>query len=363
MSKKPSLVIAGGGTGGHVLAGIAVADAWRARFGADAPVTFVGAQGGIEERLVPKAGYPLRLLKVGALNRVSLARRLKTFLQLPVSFLTSWRFLRESRPVAVLGVGGYASGPLVLVARLATGAQTAILEQNSVAGFTNRVLGRIVHWVFCAFPGTRAFGDRKVKTTGNPVRAQMVRMPAAPIEPFTIFIFGGSQGAQGINTLILDTVAELGADAKAIRWIHQTGEKDYARVHEGYKKMGVEARVEKFIDDMASCYRTASLVVCRSGSGTLSEVAAVGRAAVLVPFPLASDNHQEHNARVFSDRGAAILMRQAETKGPDLARLVRELRADPSRVRAMETKMAEMFRPGSAQNLVAALAEASRVDA
>lgn len=361
MSKPKLLMIAGGGTGGHVLAGIAVADAWMSAYGgadrSGARVVFVGARGGIEERLVPKAGYPLLLLKVGSLNRVSWSRRLRTLFELPLALLTSLGWIISHRPSAVLGVGGYASGPLVLMARFLPGTFTAILEQNSVPGFTNRMLGRVVHRVFCAFPGMEArFGARKVQLTGNPVRSQMVRLTPAVRDPFTVFIFGGSQGAQGINTLVLDALPLLKEWGISVRWIHQTGEKDFERVRQGYAAAGVPARVEKFIDDMLACYREASLVICRAGSSTLSEIAAVGRASVLIPLPTASDNHQEHNARAFSDRGAALLVRQQDSKGKDLARVIRDLHSAPARIAEMEAKVVSLAQSGSAAQVASALA-------
>ncbi len=196
------LIIAGGGTGGHVLAGIAIADEWIATTGGDREdVLFVGASGGIEEKLVPRAGYRLELLSVGALNRVSVARKIKTLFQLPVSLFKSAWIVVSFRPKAVLGVGGYASGPLVLMARLKGfwwGVRTAILEQNTVPGLTNRILGRVTHRVFCAFPGTeKGFPKGKPIVTGNPVRSSMKTFPSASRDPFTIFVFGGSQGAAG----------------------------------------------------------------------------------------------------------------------------------------------------------------------
>lgn len=350
------LMVAGGGTGGHVLAGVAVADAWRARF-PESQVIFVGAQGGIEEKLVPRAGYPLQLLKLGSLNRVSLVKKLRTVFLLPFSLIRSALFLLAFRPHAVLGVGGYASGPLVLMARFLSAfgllsAKTAILEQNSIAGMTNRILGRLVDRVFCTFPGMEFQFGGKVLLTGNPVRAAFKPLTPAARDPFTIFIFGGSQGALGINTLVLEALP-LFADVKEhLRFIHQTGERDYDRVVEGYKKAGVEARVEKFIHDMASAYAEASLVICRAGSSTLSEIAAVGRAAVLVPFPFASDNHQEKNARVLVDRGAAFLLLQQRSNGMDLARIVRKLYQEPATLSKMEEAVKAFHRPAAAQEIV-----------
>lgn len=366
-----TLVIAGGGTGGHVLAGVAIADAWKKAFEPNCRILFVGAQGGIEERLVPRAGYPLELLELGSLNRVSAARRIKTLFQLPLCFLRSMSILRHTRPDVVLGVGGYASGPLVLTARLMrifglSRAKTAILEQNSVPGMTNRILGKFVDRVFSAFPGTEThFGAGKTEVTGNPIRAAIEELAShtaapAPKEPagkFTVFIFGGSQGALGINTMVLESLPYLKSRIGEINIVHQTGEKDYERVRAGYAKAEVHARVEKFIYEMPEMYSKSSLIICRAGSSTLSEIAAAGRASVLIPFPQAADNHQEHNARVFSDIGAAELLLQGPSKGEELARVMTSFLDHSEKQREVETKVRQFHRPKAAERIVERLAE------
>jgi UDP-N-acetylglucosamine--N-acetylmuramyl-(pentapeptide) pyrophosphoryl-undecaprenol N-acetylglucosamine transferase len=368
-----SLIIAGGGTGGHVLAGVAVADSWKQSYGEDARILFVGARGGIEEKLVPRAGYPLELLELGSLNRVSLSRKLKTLFQLPLSLFKSAQIILKQRPDAVLGVGGYASGPLVLMARVLalfglSHAKTAILEQNSVPGLTNRILGRAVHQVFSAFPGMeKHFNPGKLQVTGNPVRAAVVeagsRAIAGDSEIFTVFVFGGSQGAIGINTLVLDALPFLKDRLSRLRFVHQTGEKDFERVKQAYSESGVLARVEKFIYDMPEVYMEASLVVCRSGSSTLSEIAAVGKPSVLVPFPFASDNHQEHNARIFTNAGAAFLLVQSKATGEDLAKIIRELMDHPNQREELGKRVRSFFKPDSAGEIRRALAKASGAQA
>ncbi|HLD99617.1 MAG TPA: undecaprenyldiphospho-muramoylpentapeptide beta-N-acetylglucosaminyltransferase [Bdellovibrionota bacterium] len=365
--RPPTLIVAGGGTGGHVLAGIAVADAWRSRFGAtlSAPVLFVGARGGIEEMLVPRAGYPLELLQLGSLNGVSLKRKLKTLLQLPLALSRSAAILLRHRPDAVIGVGGYASGPLILVARILSilrvlRCRCAILEQNSVPGFTNRILGTVVEMVFCAFPGTEGRFRTRAILTGNPIRSSMRLLPSANREPFTIFVFGGSQGALGINSLVLDALPLLEDMKEKLRIIHQTGERDYERVVKGYQDARFEARIEKFIHEMPAVYESASLLICRAGSSTLAEIAAVGRAAVLVPFPFASDDHQQKNAEVFANAGAARLMRQIEPNrgtGRELASVIRHLIAHPVEISDMEKAATLFCRPNAAADIVKNLAE------
>ncbi|MBC7693457.1 MAG: undecaprenyldiphospho-muramoylpentapeptide beta-N-acetylglucosaminyltransferase [Methylotenera sp.] len=353
--KNPTLIVAGGGTGGHVLAGIAIADAWKITY-PQSKIIFVGAHGGIEEKLVPRAGYPLELLSLGSLKRVSLARKLRTAVQLPLSLLKSAVILLRDRPAGVIGVGGYASGPLVLMGRLMGwmwGVRVAILEQNAVPGMTNRILSRIAHQVLIAFPGIESqFKGRKVNVTGNPVRNVMKPMPPASRDPFTIFIFGGSQGAMGINTLILDALPFLEDLKPRLRFIHQTGESDHARTLEGHRLAGTQARVEKFIYEMPEAYQAASLLVCRAGSSTLAEIAAVHRASVLIPFPYASDNHQEKNAQLFVDSGAAKLLVQFKSKGEDLAKIIRDCVENPGTLDTMEEAVSKFYRPKSAFDVV-----------
>jgi UDP-N-acetylglucosamine--N-acetylmuramyl-(pentapeptide) pyrophosphoryl-undecaprenol N-acetylglucosamine transferase len=356
----PMLVIAGGGTGGHVAAGVAVAQEWERRFGKGS-VAFVGARGGIEERLVPRAGFPLHLLKLGSLNRVSLSTRLRTFALLPGAFLKSAWILMKLRPVAVFGVGGYASGPLVLLGRILgwmwaglRGCQVAILEQNAAPGFTNRILARFARQVLVAFEGIeKAFPGRSVAVTGNPVRSEMVPLAEARTQPFTVFIFGGSQGAKGVNTLVLEMLPRIQDLRGKVRFIHQTGELDFERVREGHQQQGFsDSRVEKFIYGMLEAYRDASLVVCRSGSSSLAELAAVGRAALLIPFPYASDNHQEKNARIFEARKAAEVLVQFDSQPADLEKKIREFVETPARVRELEVNIRSFYRPHAARDIV-----------
>jgi UDP-N-acetylglucosamine--N-acetylmuramyl-(pentapeptide) pyrophosphoryl-undecaprenol N-acetylglucosamine transferase len=355
------LLVAGGGTGGHLLAGVAVADAWRVENGKDTSILFVGAVGGLEEKLVPQAGYPLKLLKLGSLNRVSIRRRLKTAIQLPIALVRAISILLRFRPNYILGVGGYSSGPVVLMAQLLhfvgiLKIRIGILEQNAVPGMTNRILGRFSQVVFVAFPGMDGhFPNKEVIQTGNPIRSSMKLLPSAPRLPFTLFIFGGSQGASGINSLVLAALPHLGDFLARIRFIHQTGEKDFDRVRDGYQKLEIPARVEKFIYDMPAAYSAASLLICRAGSSTLSEIAAVGRAALLIPLPTAADNHQEKNARAFFEAGSASLLRQQEAKGEDLARLIREFILDEKHIVQMEKSVVQFCRPRAAEDVVRGL--------
>jgi len=353
-SRSKRLLVAGGGTGGHVLAGIAIADEWKRTFGEKSDVLFVGAEQGLETKLVPKHGYALKVLKIGALNRVSLKTKITTAFQLPLSFIKAFWILLRYRPNAVIGVGGYASGPVVLLARILSifsGARTSILEQNSVAGFTNRMLGKYVHRVFCAFEaGGSLFLPKKILVTGNPIRSSLKKLPPSTQEPFTLFIFGGSQGALGINTMILDALPFL--KKENVKFIHQTGVKDYERVVAGYQREGITARVEKFIDDMGGCYSQASLVICRAGASTMAELASVGRAAVFIPLPTAADNHQEKNARIFEKAQAAIVVPQASLTGAQFAEKILELKNNPARIHEFENQVLKFYQSDSAKMMV-----------
>ena len=352
------LLVAGGGTGGHILAGIAIADEWIRQVGTEtsvnAEVLFVGAEQGLEARLVPKYGYPLKLLKIGALNQVGLKTRIFTLFQLPLSFLKALFILLSYRPDAVIGVGGYASGPVVLLARILSPffrIKTSIIEQNSVAGFTNRVLGKWVHRVFCAFQaGSRSFSISKVLVTGNPIRSSLKLLPPAGLNPFTLFIFGGSQGAMGINTMILESLPFL--KNENIHFIHQTGVKDFERVQAGYVREGVQARIEKFIDDMPACYQQASLIVARAGASTLAELASVGRAAIFIPLPTAADNHQEKNARIFEEAEAAWVIPQASLSGQQFAEKILNLKRDEALLHAVEKRVQKFYQSDSAFQIV-----------
>ncbi len=357
--KNKRLLIAGGGTGGHVLAGVAIADEWKKQF-PEGRILFVGSSQGLEVRLVPKAGYALNLLPVGALNKVSFATRLKTLIYLPLCFVKSFWILVLFRPHAVLGVGGYASGPVVLTATFLSKIfrmTTAILEQNSASGFTNRKLGGFVDVIFCAFAKARAnFPEKKIRIeTGNPIRSNLRRASPPPSSPFTLFIFGGSQGAMGMNTMVLDALPFL--KDKGVEIIHQAGVKDFERVKQAYDRIGYKARIESFIDDMASCYEKSSLVICRAGSSSMAELASVGRAALFVPLPTAADNHQEINAQIYEDAGAAMIVRQGSVTGEQFAALILKMRENPVKLNEMIEKVLQFHRPNAAKLIVEELAK------
>ena len=356
------VLIAGGGTGGHLNPGIAIAEEVTGRPGNQ--VLFVGTARGLESKLVPAAGFRLEVLDVSGLNRVGAGRFVKGLLRLPAAFFASRGILKRFRPDLVIGVGGYASGPIVLTAAL-LGYPTAIQEQNSHPGFTNRLLGRFVTRVFIAFEDAAAFfARRKTVLAGNPVRRKFLQASTNAVAPqattsgpwgsMTVLVVGGSQGARAVNDLVIGAAAVLHGEGRLPRIVHQTGPSDEARVRQRYSELGLTGLVDvrPFIDDMSSALGTADLVVGRAGALTLAELAMVGRPAILIPLPTAAADHQSRNAASFARAGAALVADQASTTPAALARLVADLCADADRRAAMSRLMAKLGRPTAATQIV-----------
>jgi UDP-N-acetylglucosamine--N-acetylmuramyl-(pentapeptide) pyrophosphoryl-undecaprenol N-acetylglucosamine transferase len=348
------LLVAGGGTGGHLFPGIAVAEEVVRRGG---QVMFVGTSRGLEVKAVPAAGYPLELLEVSGLKRMSLGATIRGLWRLPKAFFRSWSILRRFRPDVVLGVGGYASGPMVLAAAL-LGYPSAIQEQNSVPGITNRILSRLVRVVMVAFVDAgKSFPAKKIESTGNPVRAKLVaalQSGAEPPQDARILVVGGSQGARAVNDLVMAAVEILAKQGPVPAIVHQTGPNDLDRCSERYRALGVTDRVEPraFIDDMASAYAQSRLVVGRAGALTLAELALAARPAILIPLPTAADDHQNKNASHFAKAGAAIVLDQKTATGAQLAQLLGEISAEPARRQAMSAAMRTLARPQAAHDIV-----------
>jgi UDP-N-acetylglucosamine--N-acetylmuramyl-(pentapeptide) pyrophosphoryl-undecaprenol N-acetylglucosamine transferase len=362
-SRPLRLLVAGGGTGGHLYPGIAIAEEVKAATGGDA--VFVGTARGLETRLVPAAGFPLELVSVSGLKRMGLGGLLRGLGRLPGAFIESARILRRHRPDVVLGVGGYASGPLVFAAAL-LGYPTAIQEQNSLPGFTNRMLGRLVRRVFVAFDDAAArFARRKVRFVGNPVRRTFLDRAAAATsadDGRAIVILGGSQGSRAVNQLVSEMVRVLGARGRLPPVIHQTGPQELDQVQAGYAAAGLGGKVEvrAFIDDMPAVLGKAAVCVARAGALTLAELAIMRRPAILIPLPTATDDHQTMNARAFERAGAAVLLPQAEASGARLADLVDGILQDPARRAAMAAAMGTLARAGATHDIVAELAAIAR---
>lgn len=351
------ILIAGGGTGGHLFPGIALAEELRAR---GHEVSFVGTARGIEARAVPEAGWPLELIEVTGLKGRGPLASLKGLARLPLALLQSRAILRRQVPELVVGVGGYASGPMVLAAAMAR-VPTAILEQNSVPGVTNRILGRVVRLVCGAFPGAaRYFPPHKYRLLGNPVRIK-VRAAMATVSSATastgLLVVGGSQGAHAVNELVAGALEQLAARGLRLPVVHQTGSADKEAYAARYAAAGLDVDVRDFIVDMAAAYRGARLVVARAGASTLAELTTLGVPALLIPFPQAADDHQTANARDLVAAGAARLFVQAETSPDQLADAISALYDDQAALAQMGGAALSMARPEAHREIADALLE------
>ncbi|MDX2170346.1 MAG: undecaprenyldiphospho-muramoylpentapeptide beta-N-acetylglucosaminyltransferase [Deltaproteobacteria bacterium] len=349
------MIVAGGGTGGHLFPGLAVAEQWA---GADASsVLFVGSTFGIEARVIPQTRFAFRPIPIRGLRGRGWRGALELAGQLPAALLNAWRILGESGADLVLGVGGYASFPVVAAAWLRR-VPTVLLEQNAHPGLANRVLGRLARRVCTTFEAANTyFPASRVVLTGNPVRAFASAAGVAPHRGFTLLAFGGSQGARRLNQALADAAPTLRAAIPDLRVVHQTGAADRDALAARWAAAGVDADVRPFIDDMGAAYAAADLVVCRSGATTVAELTALGKAAILVPYPFAADDHQRANASVLAERGAAVLVLDQECSGERLAAEVLALAGDRGRLQAMGEAARQLGRPDAAARVVATCRE------
>ncbi|TPV93269.1 MAG: undecaprenyldiphospho-muramoylpentapeptide beta-N-acetylglucosaminyltransferase [Myxococcales bacterium FL481] len=352
------LLIAGGGTGGHLFPGIAVAERVRADGG---QVHFVGTARGVESRLLPELGWPLSRIKVAGLKGRGLSAKLGVVARLPAAYFACRRLVREFRPTAVVGVGGYASGPMVMTA-WSMGIPTAILEQNSIPGLTNRCLSRVVRRVCTMFEDeAQAFPPAKVKVTGNPVRAALIEQlsvgDAAPrTESARLLVFGGSQGARAINEAMMKLAPQLAERVPGFELWHQTGTADEPRVRAAYEQAGLDHdkhRVMPFITDMAAAYAWSDAVLCRAGATSVAELTFSRRPAVFVPLPSAADNHQEHNARAVVEAGGAWMVRQDELGSRRTIDTIVSLLTDADQRATMGQAMHSLARAGAVDAVLA----------
>lgn len=315
------LVIAGGGTGGHVYPGIAVAQAVL-RLKPDSQILFVGTAMGLEKTAVPKAGFELACIRVSGIKGRSLFKKLRSLAELPLALLSSMQILWKFKADAVLGVGGYASGPALAAAWL-MGIPVAICEQNSIPGFTNRILGRIAKRVFGTFAKTRQFfSSKRFALVGNPLRQDFcTRDLTRTIHPGTkrLVILGGSLGARPLNDVVPKTVGLLKQRGLVLDVVHQCGKNDVERTRETYKNAGAEAEVLAFVDDVVALYLSTDLLVCRAGATTFSEITAIGVPSIMVPFPHAIYDHQTENARELANVGGTLLLPQNQMTPERLA--------------------------------------------
>lgn len=357
-----TLMIAGGGTGGHIYPAIAVAQEFVAR-GAGRRAVFVGTERGLEKTIVPKAGFPLELIDVGGLKGKGAVETIKNLFRLPLGFFQAWALIGKHQPNVVLGVGGYSSGPVLVAAKL-RGVPTAVHDSNAFPGLTNRLLARWVTAVAVGFEAAAARLERAdAVVTGNPIRKDFFELPNSqePRAKSRLLIFGGSQGSHVINEAMTGALLFLARLKDRLEIVHQTGPKELETVKQGYKTSAFpDARVVPYLDPMAAEIAAADLVISRSGAMTVGELAAAGRAAILIPFAAATDNHQELNARAVEKVGGALVITERELSPERLGLAVNEIINDPDRASRMGAAARTLASPDATKKIVDLLEKIER---
>jgi len=348
------IIIAGGGTGGHLFPGIAVAEEFLRR-NRENGILFIGTERGLEKKVLEKLGLQLSILDVEGIKGRGWIKIFGALSKIPRSLLQSYRIIGRFRPDIVVGVGGYASGPAVITAHF-MGIRTAIMEQNALPGMTNRILGKFADRMFLTFSETKKwFPETKTIVCGNPVRsAFLTEIPDTKKMggEFTILVFGGSQGAHAINEAVTNALPYLKEIGKRIRIIHQTGEKDFDSMLTNYKEYDMDAEVVPFIMDMAAAYRSSDLLLCRAGATSIAEITASGKAAILVPFPFAVNDHQTKNADVLVRAKAAVMIHEKDLNGQKLAETIGHLCQHPHIIKEMEKNSSRMGNIRAASDIV-----------
>jgi UDP-N-acetylglucosamine--N-acetylmuramyl-(pentapeptide) pyrophosphoryl-undecaprenol N-acetylglucosamine transferase len=352
-------ILAGGGTGGHVIPALAIARELQQRYQAE--LLFIGTARGIENRMVPAAGFELRLIQVGALKNVSLATRLRTLFDLPRAILACWRMLGEFRPDVVIGVGGYASGPGMLAAWL-RGIPTLAFEPNVVPGFANRMVARLVSAAAVHFEETKKY-FRNARVTGVPVRKEFFVQKDGARNTQNLLVFGGSQGASAINRVVLESLTGLRAALPGLHIVHQTGERDHKDAQAAYLQAGISAEVLPFINEMPQAFARADLLLCRSGASTVAEITAAGKAAICVPFPRAADDHQRRNAESLVRQGAALLIPETELSQQKLISTVVDLFTHREQLQQMEAAARKLTHHNAVEEIADMAAQLAKIPA
>ena len=348
------VLIAAGGTGGHIYPGIAVAkEILRRRPGSE--IRFVGTARGLENKLVKQAGFELSLIDSTGLKNVGPIARVRGLLVLPKSFLAARKLIKAFRPDVVIGAGGYVSGPVVLTAALLK-LPTLVMESNALPGWTNRVLARFVDKAAVSFDAALPYFRDKAVVTGNPVRREFFEIPTKERQPeqFSVLVFGGSQGAHAINAAMIAALPSLASLRDVLRITHQTGEADFAKVSSGYAQAswGERTSVRKYIDNMVAAFADVDLVICRAGATTTAELIAAGKASIMIPFPLAADDHQRKNAEALELAGAASMILQQDLSGERLAEEITMLAREPEKITTMEQAARKLARGDAASSVV-----------
>ena len=346
------VLIAGGGTGGHLFPGIAIAEAFTVRMPAT-EILFVGTGNPMEVSTLSKKGFDYTGIVAEGFKERGFWRQIRSVLKIPVGLGGAMRIIWWFDPDIIVGLGGYASGPVALAARL-SGKRIVIHEQNILPGLTNKILGYFADRIFISFPDSIGmFRPSRTVITGNPVRRELLALKSGrkATREFTVLVLGGSQGAHGINCAMVEALDSLKNQAKTF-FIHQTGAKDAEWVAGAYESLGIKATVEPFFEDMAGPYSSADLVICRAGATTVSELMALGKPAIFIPFPFAANNHQELNARYVADAGGAEVVLEKDLNGAVLARRLDHYSAHPDVLRDMAKRTLALGRPGAADLVV-----------
>jgi len=348
------IVIAGGGTGGHLFPGIAIAEEFLRRDD-QAQIIFIGTRRGIESRLLGQLGYELREIDIEGVKGRGVKALMKGVYQIPKSMGQSRRILKQFCPDMVVGVGGYASGPALLTAHW-MGLPTAIAEQNAVPGVTNKILGRFADKIFVTYEQSRSFFPQsKVIISGNPVRASFSsgkRKEKVAKTHRQLLVFGGSQGAEAINRSVIEMLPQLSRMKDDIHVLHQTGQRQLEDVKKAYEQSGIQAEVKAFIVEMAQAYADADLIICRAGATSLAEITAAGKAAILIPYPWAANDHQLKNAQALEAEGAAAVIPERELSGSKLFGVVEDLLRDEKKLKRMEENSLKISKIDAAATIV-----------
>lgn len=357
---KKTIIIAGGGTGGHIYPGVAIARALQ-KADSQVEILFVGTSEGLETKILPREGFNLKLIAGGKLNFAgNPLKKIQTLLKLPLGFFQSVGILASVKPIAVLGVGGYASGPFLLAAAL-MGKKTAIWEPNAMPGMANRWLSRFVDRCFLVFEESKYhLKNKNVHLMGMPVRAEMEQAdgerPARRDGPFHLLHFGGSQGSRAIGRTLCEAIHQRGPWTQNLRVVHQTGAIDFKDFQERYKEYGDVVEMHEFLFDMPKYYQWADVVLCRGGASTITEIAAFGLPAVIVPLP-AADGHQEKNGELLVKQNAARMILQKDLNAQRLIEEIESLRQHPDQIELMRKNVRQFHRPKAAEAIAKALLE------
>ncbi len=358
-SRSLKIVIAGGGTGGHLFPGIAIAQEFEAR-NAASRIIFMSTGNPLERSVLSKTGYRLQTITAAGIKGLGLWNQIRSGLKIPKGILEANRILKKISPDLTIGLGSYSAGPVVFAAWLRR-IPIVVHEQNILPGITNRILSRFATRIYISFKNTRSHMDpQKVHWTGNPVRQDILDSAARIIDPktdesgtkpFTVLIIGGSQGAHRINMAVIEALDHL-RELEHLHFVHQTGQADEQPVREAYRRSKVDGTVQAFFDNMAGQYGRADLIICRAGATTVAEITALGKAAIFIPFPFAADNHQVLNAGSLSDVGAAEILTEKNLSGKILSEKIAYYAAHPAELENMSAKALQFGKPDAARNIV-----------